>query len=121
MGILVVGIQIDDLSVHVCLVVLDECCILLQCVVLAFSVLQQEVLFGLVVVVLLAQHAIVDEYLDVVPLLLEVLTLVLEDGGKLIAHLLGDVAADLLHVGITLEIASAYVQRNVGAVNHAVQ
>ena len=117
----IVGVEIDELSVFVRLLVLDEFIVFIQCVVFAFRVFEQEVTLCLVVVILFAEHTVVDEYLDVVPLLLELFAFILEDACQTVAYLLRDVGADFLHVGIALEVASAHVQGNVRRVDNTVQ
>jgi hypothetical protein len=62
----------------------------------------------------------VDEDLDVVPLLLELCAVVLEDAAQTVAYLLADVRRNLLYVCIALKIASAHVKRNVWRVDNAV-
>ena len=62
-----------------------------------------------------------DEDFYVIPFLLEVIALILEDGAEAVAHLLCDVAADFLHDGVALQIAAAYVERYVGTVNDTME
>ncbi len=100
---------------------LDECLIFLESVELTFGVFQQSEGLGLVVEVALAEHSVVDENFDVIPLLLKLLSIVLEDGSEAVAHLLGDVSGNLLHIRVALQIATAYVQRNVWRINHTMQ
>ena len=111
--VLVVGIEVDQVAVLVCLFALDECLVFLEGVHLAFRILQQGKCLSLIVEVALGEHSIVDENLDVIPFLLKLLAVALEDGGQAVAHLLGDVCGNLLHVGIALQVTAAHVQRNV--------
>ena len=62
-----------------------------------------------------------DEHLHIVPLLLEVLAVVLEEFCQFVSHFLGDVAADFLHIVVALQVTAADIQRDVGRVNHAVE
>ena len=71
-------------------------------------------MLGLVVEVVLREHTVVDEKFDVVPLLLKLRAVLLEDACQAVAHLLGDVARYLLHVLVALQIRTAHVQRDVG-------
>ena len=119
--VLVVGVEVDEVAILVCLFALDEGLVLLLGVELALRVLQQSERLGLVVEVALAEHAVVDENLDVIPLFLELLAVAFENGGKPVAHLFRDVGGNLLHVRVALQIAAAHVQRNVGRVDHAMQ
>ena len=86
------------------MVVLDEGLVLLEGEVLALNVLEERELLGAIVKLLLRQHAVVDEELQVVPLLLVVLAVVLEGLLQAVGHLLGDIGGDLLHVGIALKV-----------------
>ena len=123
-GVLLLGVgsvQIDQIAIFVSLVGTDERLVLVVSVVLTIGVLQQGKFLRLLIEVVLRQHAVVDEDFQVVPLLLKLLAVVLEDGAKPVAHLLGDVGGDFLHVGVALQVAAADVQRDVGAVDDAVQ
>ena len=121
LSIRVVGIEIDELAVFVCLLVLDEGLVFVEGVVFAFGVFEEEVSLCLVEVVFFGQESIMDENLDVVPLLFKVLALVLEDRGQAVAHLLCDVTAYLLDVCVALQITPADIQRDVGRVDDAMQ
>ena len=112
--VLVLGVEVDKVAVLVGLVVLDEGLILFVGVVLAFGVLEEGKRLGFVVEGFVAEHSVVDEDFDVVPLLLKLLAVVLEDAGEAVAHFLGDVGGNLLHVLVALQVAARYVQRNVG-------
>ena len=88
---LVGGIQIDEITVFVGLVVLYECAVFVEGEVLALCVLHHGEVLGAVVERRVAEHAIVDEYLQVVPFLLVGLAVFLEDAVQAVAHLLGDI------------------------------
>ena len=121
LSISVVGIEIYHLTIFICLIFLHLLSIFIQGVMLTVGILQEEILFSLVIIVILTKHTIVDEDFDVIPFLLKLFTVILEDGCQFVADLLGDVSTYLLHVGIALQITSAYIQRNVWAVYHTVQ
>ena len=95
------------------MVVLDECAIFVECEVFALSVLHQCEVLGAIVERLLAQHSVVDEDLEVVPFLFKSLAVFLEDALQTVAHLLGDICGNLLHVAVALQIRTAYIQGNV--------
>lgn len=59
--------------------------------------------------------------LQVIPFLLILLTVLLEDALQAVGNLLGDIGGDLLHVTIALQIGAGDIQRNVGRVDHAMQ
>ena len=77
--LLVVGIEVHQRSVLIGLLALDERLVLFKCEVFAVDILQQRKVFGAFVEVILRQHAVVDEYLQVVPLLFVLLTVLVED------------------------------------------
>ena len=112
--VLVLGIEVDQIAALVGLVVFDERLILLEGEVFTLDILEQGEVFGAVVEVGLREHTVVDEQLQVIPLLLIVLAVVLEGLLQAVGHLLRDVGGDFLHVGITLQIRPAHVKRNVG-------
>ena len=111
--VLVVGIEVNQRTVLVSLLVLDESLVLLVREVLAFCVLEQGEVLGTVIERLVGQHTVVDEHLEVVPLLLIVLAVSLEDAAEAVCHLLGDVCGNLLHILVALQVRTAYVKRNV--------
>ena len=120
--LLVDGVEIDEVAVLVGLVVLDERAILVEGEVFALGVLHQRKVLGAVVEgVALGEHAVVDEELEVVPLLLILLAVLLEDAAQAVGDLLGDIGRDLLDVGVALEVAAADVERDVGRVDDAVE
>ena len=75
----VVGIEIDEIPVLVCLSVLNQRAVFLERKVLAINVFQQCKVLRTVIELVLREHSVVDENLQVVPLLLVVLAVVLED------------------------------------------
>ena len=119
--LLVRGVEVDELVVLVLLRRLDQLAVLVEGEVLALRVLHQGELLGAVVESLFGEDAVVDEELQVVPLLLVLLAVLREDGLQAVGHFLRDVRRDLLHLAVALEIASADVQRDVWRVDHAVQ
>ena len=54
-----------------------------------------------------------EEEFEVIPLLLEFLTVLLEDRVQAVCHLLGDVGRNLLHVAVALQVAAAHVQWDI--------
>ena len=73
------GVEVDHVLILVGLVRLDGRAVVLQAEVLAFGVLEEGELEGALAELLVGEHAVLDEELDVVPLLLELLALLLED------------------------------------------
>ena len=87
----------------------------------ALGVLVQGKLAGALEELLVHQHPVLGEDLDVLPLRFEVGPVILEHLGELVADLLGDVGGDFLDVGVLLQIGAGDVERNVRGVDHAVQ
>lgn len=112
--LLVVGIEVDEFSVFISLVVFDKRLVLVECEVLTVDILEEGEVLGTVVEVLLREHAVVDEQLEVVPFLLIVLTVVFEGLLQTVGHLLCDVGGNLLYVSVTLQVRTAHIQRNIG-------
>ncbi len=111
--LLVVGIEIYQVAILIGLVVLDQGLVLLESEVLALYILQESEVLGTLVEVFLREHTVVDEDLEVIPFLLELLAVLLEDRAQTVCHLLGDVGRNLLHVAVALQVAAAHVQRDV--------
>ena len=89
--LLVGGIEIDELVVLIFLVGLDKGLVFVEGEVLAFSVLHQGEVLGTVIEPFLGENTIVDEEFQVVPLLLVLFAVLLEDAVQTIGHLLGDI------------------------------
>ena len=111
---LIIGVKVNQLTFLVGLVAFDEILILFDGVVVALTVLDEGNGLNLVKELLIKQHTILDEDLEVVPFVFELLTIGIEDFYKTIGNLLGDVARNLLDVAVGLQIRTAYVERDVG-------
>ncbi len=88
---------------------------------LTVGVLHQGELEGPLAELLLGQHAVLYEELEVVPLLLVLLAVVLEDVLQAVSHFLSNVSGYLLDVGVGLQITPGYVQGNIRGVYHTMQ
>ena len=84
-------VEVDEVAVLVGLVTLDEFLVFIELEELTVGVLQQGEFGGCVLELLVAEHAILDENLDVVPFLLKGLGVGLCNLLKAACHLLGDV------------------------------
>ena len=115
------GIEAYCLLVLVGLVIGNRLPVILEAEVLAVGVLHQGEVHGAVTELLVREHAIFDEELDVVPLLLECRPLAVENLLEPVRHLLGDVGGNLLDVAVALEIAPGHVQRDVRRVDDSVK
>ena len=104
--LLVGSIQADEVALLVGLLALDELAVVLNLEVLAVAVLEQGELEARLTELLVAQHAVLDEDLDVVPLLLELVGLVLGDFLEAGSHLLGDVVRNLFYRTVALQVAA---------------
>ena len=123
-GVVAVGVlrvEDDEIAILVGLRVFDEVFVLVKRVVLAIEIAEEGEGCSPVVELLVGEHAELNEELDVVPLLLIVGALVLEELLQFVGHLLGDVAADLLDGSIALQIAAADIEGNVGRVDDTMQ
>ena len=100
--LLVCCIEVDEIAVFVLLCTLDESLVFVEGEIFAVHVFHQGKLFCLVVERLLAEHAIVDKELQVVPLLLILLTVFLEDGLQTVGHFLGNIGGNLLYLTVAL-------------------
>ena len=121
MLILVGRIKINQVAILVGLVVLDQVLVLLQSEIFALDILHQGELNRTVVELLVGQHTILDEEFQAVPFLLELSPVGLEDLLQTVGHLLRDVARDLLHVLVALQIRTRDVQRDIRRVEHTMQ
>ena len=84
-------IETHDVTLFVGLRRLDKRFILIDCEIFPLSVFEQTEFHGAVAEFFVGEHAILDEDLDVVPLLLEVGTVVAENLVETAGHLLGDI------------------------------
>ena len=84
---------------------------------LTVDVLEEDVIGHLLTELVVAEAAILDEWCDIVPVLLVVLTIGLAEAGELISDLLRDVILDLLYEAVVLELGSRYVQRQIRTVD----
>ena len=119
--LLIGSIEINQVAVLILLVRLDQRLVLLEREVLAVHVLQQSEALRTLGELLVRQHTIDDEDLQVIPLSLIIRTLLFEYILQSVRHLLGDMAGNLLHVAIALQIASGDVQRNVRRIDDTMQ
>ena len=59
--------------------------------------------------------------MDIVPVLLIIVALGIEQAGQLVGYLSGDVGGELLDIAVVLQETAADVQRQIGAVDHALE
>ena len=115
------GIKEHQIAILVGLVHFDQSLVLVDGEIFAFGILDKGELHGGVAELVVGEHAIFNEDADVVPLLFEIGTVILEKILKTLRHLLGDVARYLLDGAVALQIASRHIQGNVGRVDNALQ
>src|SRR5690606_36527619 len=82
---------------------------------------QKSKWLGLFVEFFIRNHPVLHQGANLIPLLFEFFSVVLEKLGKLVRDLPGDVTVDFFHVGVTLQIAPRHVERNVRRIDHTVQ
>ena len=75
----VVGVEVNQATVLVGLIILNQCLVFFEGVILVVCILEQSKLGSLFIEIFLSQHTVVDENLQVVPFLFKFLTVVLED------------------------------------------
>ena len=95
--------------------------VFLQRQIVAGGGLEQQRLLHAVVELLVLHAAVLYEGMDVVPVALVVLALVVELAGEAIGHLAGDVGGHLLDVAVVLQERAGDVQRQIRAVDHALE
>ena len=88
---------------------------------LALAGLVDEAVLHAVVELAVPQAAVLDEGMDVLPVALVLAALVLEQPGETVGDLAGDVLGQLAHVAVVLQEGARDVQRQVGAVHHALE
>ena len=90
LGILVCSIEIYHLVVLVCLVTADSRLVLVETEILAVHILQEGELQGLLAEILIGEHTVLDEEFEIVPFLLESLSVrgkyLLKAGSHLLGH-----------------------------------
>ena len=74
-----------------------------------------------IIEILLCEHSIVYENLQVIPLLFKLFAVVLEYGLQTIGHFLRNICRNFLHVRVTLQIRTVYIQRNIRRIKYAMQ
>ena len=89
--------------------------------ILTFDILPEHDPGGLLGELLVGENAVLDEDLQVVPLRLVVRAHGREQLLQAVCDFAGDVARNLLHVGVALQVAARDVERDVRRVDHAVQ
>ena len=117
----VVGIQIDKVAVFVGLIVSHRFFVFFECEILTVHVFQQGKFFAFFVEFLIAEHSVLDKYLEVVPFRFEVGTIISKDFRQAVGHFFGDVSRNLFHVAVALQVAARYVERNVRRVDDTMQ
>ena len=116
---LVGGVEIDQITIHVGLLAFYQCAVLIKRIVAVVDVAEEEELLRRFEELLVGQHAIFDEDLDVIPFPFISLAIFFEHLVKLLCHLLRDIARDLLHLLVGLQITAAYIQRYVGRIDNS--
>ena len=92
MSLSISSIQINHLLVLVGLLRLDGLAVFIETEILAVRILQQCELHCPLAEFLIGEHAIFDKQLQIIPFLLQGLTLIGKDIFQSVSHFLGDVA-----------------------------
>ena len=72
-------IEINHVTILVGLGSFDECAVLFKSVIFVFGIFQKCELHGCITEFLVGEHAILDKYFDVIPLLFKIGTVITED------------------------------------------
>ena len=91
------------------MLVLSRLQIILQSQIFAVQILENNVLVHLLGELLVSQASELNEWADIVPVFLVVLSVCLAHAGQLIRYLLCNVIGNLLHKAVVLKSASGYV------------
>ena len=111
--VFVVGVQINQVTVLVRLIILYQGLILFKSIMLAVCIGEKGEILCSIIEILLREHSIVDEDFQIVPLLFKLFAVVLEYGLQTVGYFLRNICRDLLNVRVTLQIRAGYVQRNI--------
>ena len=96
------SIEIDKFLVLVCLYGLDELAVLVKRVIFAVLGFEKSEFHRTLAEFLVAEHAIFDKELDIVPLFLEIFPLRAENLFETVCNLFGYVSRYFLDIGIAL-------------------
>ena len=119
--LLIGSVKINEVAILVGLVALNQLLVVVEFEELAFGVGNEGKLHGLLAELLIAEHTVFDENLDVVPLFLKSLGVFLRQFLQTRSHLFSDVGGNLLHVAVGLQIATRYVQRNIWRIDNTLK
>ena len=100
----VVGIQINQTTVLICLIVFNQSLIFFESIIFAVCIFEQGELICFLVEIFLSKHTVIDENLQVIPFVFKLFTVVLEDRLQTVCHFLGDVCRNLFYIRITLQV-----------------
>ena len=78
-------------------------------------------LIGLLQEFIIGHHSIFHKQAQAFPFLFEFLSFLIKDLFQFIRHFFRDMVIDLFYIRIALQITAANVQRNIRAVDHAMQ
>ena len=87
--------------------------------IFSVDVLEQNIVHHLLGEFLVLDASVFDEWVDIIPVFLVILTVGFAHAGELVSEFLGDVLGDLLDKSVVLQCASGYVQRQIRAVDDA--
>ena len=115
------SVQINDMIVLIRLVDFHQIFILFQGKIFPIGIFEQHDRIGPFGKFLICQHAVLDKYLQVIPFFLVLFPVVFEDIGQAVGHFLRNVVGNLLHIPVTLQIGTGYIQRNIRRIDHPMQ
>ena len=115
----IVNIEGDSEAILIGLRLLNLLDILRGGVIFTLDALEEHEVSGLLGELLVGEDAVLDEDFEVVPLLLVVLAHGIKELLKAVGNLAGDVARNLLHIGVALQVATRHIEWDVGRVDDA--
>ncbi len=98
------GIEIYHVAIAVGLLGFHQFAVFLQCEIMSVGVTQKHELHGRLAEFFIRKHAVLNKYLDVVPLLFECGAVGSEKLAQTSRHFFGDIAGNLLYRAVALQI-----------------
>ena len=115
------GIEVNEIAIFVGLLCFNELFIVIEFEELSFSVAHEGKLHGLFAEFFIAEHAIFNKHLNIVPFLFKFLSILLGNFFQSSSHLFGDIGRDFLHIAVGLQIATRHIERDVGRIDYTLQ
>ena len=119
--IFIVGIQINQVTILVSLIVFYQSLILFKSIMFVISIGKKGKIFCSIIEILLSEHSIINKDFQIIPFLLKLFTIVLEYRLQAIGYFLCNVCRNFLHIRITLQIGTRNIQWNIRRIKYSMQ